>query len=62
VAALEEKNAVSLAADLRQYFLRLNGISEDSEVFCFWPLQRLKGFDRSAPIVLHSEGYFCFAD
>ena len=43
-------------------FLRLNGISEDSEVFCFWPLQRLKRFDRSAPIVLHSEGYFYFAD
>jgi len=51
-----------LPADLREYFLRLNGIEEDPEVFCFWPISRLRRVDLKTFNVFQSESYFFFAD
>jgi len=62
IDAFEQKYGVVLPADLREYFLRLNGIEEDPEVFCFWPISRLRRVDLKTFNVFQSESYFFFAD
>jgi SMI1 / KNR4 family (SUKH-1) len=69
VQAFEEKHAVTFPPDLREYFLRLNGVSEDPDLFCFWPINRLVSA-RSKPLNLvtsvaklpEADRYFVFAD
>jgi SMI1 / KNR4 family (SUKH-1) len=62
INAFEQKYDVVLPADFREYFLRLNGIEEDSEVFCFWPINRLRPVDLKTFNVLQAGQYFYFAD
>jgi hypothetical protein len=62
VILFEQENGVTLPADFREYFLRLNDIDEDPGLFCFWPLSRLKRLDGKTSASLQSEGYFYFAD
>ena len=51
-----------LPADLREYFLRLNGIEEDPQLFRFWPLRELRPVDLKSFAVPDRERYFFFAD
>jgi hypothetical protein len=62
INTFEQKYDIVLPADFREYFLRLNGIDEDPDVFCFWPISKLKPVDLKNFAVLQAECYFFFAD
>jgi hypothetical protein len=62
IAAFEDKNGVKLPADFREYLLRLNGIDEDPDFFCFWPIDKLDRVNPEHVKVLQYEWFFNFAD
>jgi len=61
IAGFEQENGVSFPADFRDYLLRFNGIEEDPELFCFWPIGKIRRLD-FATSLLQPEKYFLFAD
>ena len=62
INAFEQEYGVVLPTDFREYFLRLNGIGEDPDVFCFWPISKLRRVDLKIFNMLQAESYFLFAD
>lgn len=69
ISAFEETNSVKFPWDFREYFLRLNGVDEDDQLFCFWPLSSLARLENARfkwPAgTLNfpgSDSYFVFAD
>ncbi len=62
IQAFEQRNGVLLPPDLREYFLRLNGIDLDPGLFRFWPLSRLIPLKSSSAVALETGRYFIFAD
>ena len=68
VSAFETVHSVKVPDDLRAYFLRFNGVEEDPDLFCFWPLQRIatipaiRGTSNSSKTLPEADRYFVFAD
>jgi hypothetical protein len=62
IVAFEQRNAVNLPADLREYFERLNGVNMDGRLFRFWPLSKLIPLKSSSSILIETNRYFLFAD
>jgi SMI1 / KNR4 family (SUKH-1) len=62
ISDFEQRNNVKLPADFREYLLRLSGIEEDPDLFCFWPLSRLAPPDSPAFISVELDRFFVFAD
>ena len=62
--AFEQNNGVRLPADLRKYFLELNGTDGDgdAQIFRFWPLGEIRRVDRKDFALLDADSYFLFAD
>jgi len=71
----ESDYALRLPEDLREYFVRLNGMVQrggcdvDQEGFAFWPLERFRPLPVvcvesgvTVPIIEGPESYFVFAD
>ena len=62
IQAFEQRNGIQLPADLREYFLRLNGIDMDPGLFRFWPFSRLIPLKSPSAVGLETGRYFIFAD
>ncbi|MGQ0634632.1 MAG: SMI1/KNR4 family protein [Planctomycetaceae bacterium] len=70
IAAFEQRHFVVLPADMREYFLTVNGMGErgacDNDLFSFWPLQSLISIAEDLPDrcskFAESSIYFMFAD
>ena len=66
----EQQQQVVLPADLRDYFLAMDGMGErgifDKEIFCFWPLSEVVSIHDYVPDqswrFSHSHQYYLFAD
>jgi len=62
IQGFEQRNNILLPADLREYFLRLNGIDMDPGLFRFWPLSRLIQLKSPSGSTCETGRYFIFAD
>ena len=71
LGAFESKYNVSLPADLRDYFLTVNGMAEgvsDNALFRFWSLNEVKPIPEEAPsysnpsYIEDAKSFFVFAD
>lgn len=71
LSAFESKYQVSLPADMRDYFLTVNGMAEgvfDNALFRFWSLNEVKPIPEEAPdysdpsYIEDAESLFVFAD
>jgi hypothetical protein len=58
----ETLHGVRMPSDLRDYFLRLNGVEEAPELFRFWPLGEVRPVDLESFRVPDREHYFLIAD
>jgi hypothetical protein len=62
ILAFEKSNRLRFPADLREYFLRFNGIDEDDRVFRFWQLEMLLPVNTENCNLVDAGRYFIFAD
>jgi hypothetical protein len=68
VNAFETVHSIKVPDDLRAYFLRFNGVEEDPDMFCFWPLSRLasvlsiSGLSKATASLREVDRYYVFAD
>jgi hypothetical protein len=70
VAAFETQWGVKLPADMREYFLTVDGMGNraemDEAMFGFWPLEEVRPVEMCYPHVTqsipHAAGYFIFCD
>jgi len=62
IQAYEQRNSLRLPADMREYFLRLNGIDSAPGFFRFFSLARLIPLKSQSYPTFNSEHYSIFAD
>jgi hypothetical protein len=62
INAFEQEYEAVLPTDFREYFLRFNGIEEDPDLFCFWPIKKIRPVDSKEFDIPQAESYFFFAD
>ena len=62
LSEFEQMHQVTFPLDFREYLQRFNGIEEDPDLFCLWPINKIRRLDSKGFHLLQAESYYYFAD